>query len=82
MGGLTLRGLPVDLKVPISIADELTEEVITSNGLLNLASGEIGRIEYEDYDIDTQGLPFESEDSNSPAARCPTMARTWSSASR
>ena len=52
----------MDLKVPISIADELTEEVITSNGLLNLASGEIGRIEYEDYDIDTQGLPFESED--------------------
>ncbi|WP_245478948.1 hypothetical protein [Rubrivivax rivuli] len=52
----------MDLKVPISIADELTDEVITSTGLLNLASGEIGRIEYEDYDIDTQGLPFESED--------------------
>jgi hypothetical protein len=62
MRALKSQGLPVDLKVPISIADELTDEVVTSTGLLNLASGEIGRIEYEDYDIDTQGLPFESED--------------------
>lgn len=52
----------MDLKVPIVISDELTEEVITSTGLLNLASGEIHRIEYQDYDADTQGLPFESED--------------------
>ena len=52
----------MDLKVPITIVDELSEEVITSTGLLNLASGEIGRVEYQDYDIDTEGLPFESED--------------------
>lgn len=52
----------MDLKVPITIVDELTDEVISSTGLLNLASGEIGRVEYQDYDIDTQGLPFESED--------------------
>lgn len=52
----------MDLKVPIVINDELTEEVIASTGLLNLASGEIGRVEYKDYDIDTQGLPFENED--------------------
>ncbi len=52
----------MDLKVPITITDELTEEVITATALLNLASGEIGRIEYEDWDIDTQGQPFESED--------------------
>jgi hypothetical protein len=52
----------VDLKVPITISDELTEEVITATALLNLASGEIGRIEYEDYDAEARGLPFESED--------------------
>ena len=52
----------MDLKVPIVIVDELSDEVITSTGLLNLASGEIGRIEYQDYDFETQGLPFEHED--------------------
>ena len=52
----------VDLKVPIAITDELTDEVIRSTGQLNLSSGEIHRIEYQDYDFETQGLPFESED--------------------
>lgn len=52
----------MDLKVPIAITDELSEEIITATGLLNLASGEIDRIEYEDYDFDLRGLPFESED--------------------
>jgi hypothetical protein len=52
----------MDLKVPITITDELTEDVIVSKGWLNLASGEIGRVEYEDYDPETQGLPFESDD--------------------
>lgn len=52
----------MDLKVPIVITDELSDEVITSTGLLNLASGEIGRVEYQDYDFETQGLPFENEE--------------------
>jgi hypothetical protein len=52
----------VDLKVPIKITDELSEEIIASTGQLNLASGEITRIEYEDYDFDARGLPFENED--------------------
>jgi hypothetical protein len=52
----------VDLKVPITITDELTDEVIHSTGALNLASGEIHRVEYTDYDSDTQGYPFESDD--------------------
>lgn len=59
---MSCKDCAVDLKVPIVITDELTEEVITSTGLLNLASGEIHRIEYQDYDADAQGLPFESED--------------------
>jgi hypothetical protein len=52
----------VDLKVPIAITDELSEEVIASTGMLNLASGEIERVEYQDYDFALRGLPFESED--------------------
>ena len=62
MRALKTEGEAVDLKVPIKITDELSDEVITSTGLLNLASGEIGRVEYEDYDFETQGLPFENED--------------------
>jgi hypothetical protein len=52
----------VDLKVPIILTDELSDEVITSNALLNLASGEIHRVEYIDYDAELQGLPWENED--------------------
>jgi hypothetical protein len=52
----------VDLKVPIEITDELTEEVITATGFLDLASGEIHRIQYQDYDSGLRGLPWESED--------------------
>ncbi len=52
----------MDLKVPITICDELTEDVVTSVGSLNLASGEIHRVEYQDYDVAAKGYPFESED--------------------
>ena len=52
----------MDLKVPITVTDELSEEVITATALLNLASGEIHRVEYQDYDADTLGLPWEHED--------------------
>ena len=54
--------MAVDLKVPIAITDELSEDIITSTGLLDLASGEIQRIEYKDYDVDLQGLPVHSPD--------------------
>jgi len=47
----------VDLKVPITIFDELDEAVIKSTGSLDLASGEIRNVEYEDYDFETAGLP-------------------------
>jgi hypothetical protein len=52
----------VDLKVPIAITDELTEDVIQSTGSLDLASGEIHRVEYKDYDAVAQGLPCHSPD--------------------
>ena len=52
----------MDLKVPIAITDELSEEVINATGLLDLASGEIFRIEYQDWDVAESGLPWEGED--------------------
>jgi len=52
----------VDLKVPIAITDELSEEVVSATGLLDLASGEIYRIEYQDWDVAERGLPWEGED--------------------
>jgi hypothetical protein len=51
-----------DLKVPIEIADELLDEVIEATALLNLASGEISHVEYQDYDEGTSGLPWERKD--------------------
>jgi hypothetical protein len=52
----------VDLKVQITITDELSEDIVTSTGALDLASGEINRIEYQDWDLDAKGPPFESDD--------------------
>jgi hypothetical protein len=56
-------GEPIlNLMVPITLFDELTESIIKSNGTLDLASGEIRSIQYEDHDIDLQGLPADDED--------------------
>ena len=52
----------MDLKVPITITDELSDEVITATAVLNLASGEIQRVEYQHYDVALRGLPWEGED--------------------
>jgi hypothetical protein len=52
----------VDLKLPITIVDELTESIVNSTGTLDLASGEIHNVQYEDYDVKAQGLPAEAED--------------------
>jgi hypothetical protein len=68
--GSTLRqanchvpGEPIlNLMVPITLFDELTESIIKSTGTLDLASGEIRSIQYEDHDIDLQGLPADHAD--------------------
>lgn len=52
----------MDLKLPITIVDELTESIVKSSGILDLASGEIRNVEYEDYNLAQLGLPAESED--------------------
>lgn len=51
-----------DLLVPIQVDDELFDEVIHASALLNIASGEITRVEYQDYDEGTSGLPWENKD--------------------
>lgn len=59
---LTSRGAAVDLKVKISITDEQTDGIINATGSLDLASGEIGQIEYVDYDVAERGLPWDHSD--------------------
>ncbi len=52
----------MDLHVPITLADELSDDVIASTGLLDLSSGEIRGIKYEDYDVQARGVPVHLED--------------------
>ena len=52
----------MDLKLPITINDEVGDEVITATGMLDLASGEIRGIQYTDWDVAADGAPWEAED--------------------
>lgn len=52
----------MDLKLPITIIDELSEDEIRSTGELDLASGEIRNVRYEDYDVSVKGNPAEQKD--------------------
>jgi hypothetical protein len=52
----------MDLKVPIQITDELSDDEIAATGLLDLASGEIQRVEYLGYNAETQGPPWQRKD--------------------
>ncbi|MBX9715925.1 MAG: hypothetical protein K2X42_04950 [Burkholderiaceae bacterium] len=47
----------MNLMVPITLFDELSETIIKSTGTLDLASGEIRAVQYEGHDLDLQGLP-------------------------
>ena len=53
----------MDLKLPITIIDELSEHEVRSHGELDLASGEIRNVRYEDErDRSAQGVPAAQED--------------------
>jgi hypothetical protein len=52
----------MDLQLPIVIVDELADTVVKATALLDLASGEIRDLRYEDYDLARQGLPALSAD--------------------
>ena len=52
----------MELKVPITLCVEQTDEVVNATGLLDLASGEIRKVEYQDWDVAKRGLPWDSAD--------------------
>ncbi len=52
----------MDLKLPISIIDELSDDEVRSEGELDLASGEIRHVRYEDFDLAAKGIPAAMKD--------------------
>ena len=51
------------MKLPITIIDELSDDEVRSQGELDLASGEIRNVRYEDgYDLEEQGMPAAHEE--------------------
>lgn len=50
------------MKVPVSISDELTDNVIQSEGFLDLASGEVTNVKYINYDVKKEGIPALKKD--------------------
>jgi hypothetical protein len=52
----------MDLKLPIKIVDELSDDEVHSRGELDLASGEIRNVQYEEYDLEIEGLPANRKD--------------------
>jgi hypothetical protein len=51
----------MDLKLPISIVDELSEDEVRAEAELDLASGEIRNVRYESHDP-AQGFPAARDD--------------------
>jgi hypothetical protein len=52
----------MDLKLPILIIDEMSEHEVRSQGELDLASGEIRNLRFDDYDVAAKGVPATQED--------------------
>lgn len=52
----------MDLKLPITIVDELSDDEVRATGVLDLASGDIYDVKHEDYDVAADGFPAERED--------------------
>ena len=52
----------MDLKLPITIIDELSDSEVRSEGELDLASGEIRNVRYANPHGVTQGFPAARED--------------------
>lgn len=52
----------MDLKLAITIIDELSDDEVRAEGQLDLASGEIRDVRYVDYDAETQGIPPARQD--------------------
>lgn len=59
---LIFENLREIMRIPIFISDELTNDIIESEGLLDLDSGEVTNIKYFNYDVSTEGLPSLKKD--------------------
>jgi hypothetical protein len=52
----------MDLKLPITIIDELTEDEVRGSGELDLAHGEIRNVRYDEPEAVARGLPAAQSD--------------------
>ena len=52
----------MDLKLPITLHDELEDEVLVSTGVLDMASGDIFDVKRQMKPGEPEGLPAERED--------------------
>jgi hypothetical protein len=52
----------MELKVPIVITVEQSDEIASADAQLDLASGEIHRVEYRDWNVAERGAPWDSPD--------------------
>jgi hypothetical protein len=52
----------MDLKVPIKITVEQSDEIANATGVLDLASGEIHQVSYTDWDVSSRGEPWDGAD--------------------
>ena len=52
----------MNLKLPISIVVELSEDEVRAEGELDLASGEIRQVRYQDHDAAAKGFPAARDD--------------------
>jgi len=52
----------MELKVPITLRVEQSDEAVDATALLDLASGEIRKVEYLAWDVAKRGLPWDSAD--------------------
>ncbi len=52
----------MDLKLPIRLHDEVGDDVIESTALLDMASGDITDVRYDEHDLEAAGFPGEHPD--------------------
>ncbi|MBL8328555.1 MAG: hypothetical protein JNJ71_06860 [Rubrivivax sp.] len=62
----------MDLKLPITLHDELEDQILASSGLLDMASGDITDVKPIDHDPAVDGFPAERQDYD---FTCGTLAR-------
>ena len=52
----------MNLQLPITLNDEVGDHIVRSTAVLDLASGEIRDVVYDDHDLEADGLPAADPD--------------------